>query len=351
MSRIDRAGKVRDGEALDLASLRRHMLEHLPVEGELQLLQFPSGYSNLTYLIRCGDDELVLRRPPIGADIKSGHDMSREFRILSALHPVFQKVPKPLLFCRDRSVIGSDFYLMERVRGTILRRSAPNGLDGRDRMARLSEDAADCLADIHAVDLETSGLTGLGRSEGYVRRQIEGWTRRYGRAKTDALPEMDAVAAWLAGNMPEEVGTALIHNDYKYDNLVLDPETWKLRAVLDWEMATVGCPLMDLGAALGYWVEAGDSLLMQQVAFCPTYLPGNLSRRAFAERYAARAGISLPGLLFYYVYGVWRIAVIVQQIYARYKAGHTRDPRFAGLGMLVKLLSMHASERIDRDQI
>src|SRR5215217_5611806 len=238
LSTTDRPSSVRQGEELPAERLR----EYLGVTAPLIIKQFPSGFSNLTYLIRAGDRELVLRRPPIGAKIKTAHDMSREYRILSHLHPVYPKVPRPLLFCDDESILGAPFYVMERVSGVILRAQKPHGLElSQGLMRRLSETFVDNLAEIHAIDYEASGLGDLGSPQGYVRRQVEGWTKRYYNARTDDVPSIEKLSEWLHQNLPaDSERPALIHNDYKYDNLVLAPDDLaRVIAVLDWEMATI----------------------------------------------------------------------------------------------------------------
>ena len=354
---LDQPGPVRPGEELPLERLAPYLAERLGAEGELVVEQFPAGHSNLTYLLRSGAQEFVLRRPPFGAEkIKKGHDMGREYRILTGLSRVYPKVPKPLLFCDDPSIIGAPFYVMERVRGVILRREPPPGIDLQPpRMRALSEAFIDNLVEIHGLDVEAAGLRDLGHPQGYVRRQIEGWTERYRRARTDETPEMERVARWLRERLPPERGAALIHNDYKYDNLVLDPQDLSIRAVLDWEMATVGDPLMDLGTSLGYWVETNDPDELQGIRFCVTTLPGNLTRRELVERYAERSGrfptLTPEEALFYYVYGLFKIAVIAQQIYFRYVQGFSRDERFAALIEGVRALARAAERAIRRGSI
>ncbi|HEU4834481.1 MAG TPA: phosphotransferase family protein [Pyrinomonadaceae bacterium] len=314
--------------------LSQYLNEHIT-----SIEQFPSGFSNLTYLIRAGDRELVLRRPPIGAKIKTAHDMSREYRILSHLHPVYPKVPRPLLFCDDESILGAPFYVMERVTGIILRAQKPHGLDLPPHlMRRLSETFVNNLAEIHEIDYEAAGLGDLGSPQGYVQRQVEGWTRRYYNARTDDVASIESLADWLHHNLPaDSERPALIHNDYKYDNLVLAPDDLAcVVAVLDWEMATIGDPLMDFGTSLGYWVEATDPEEWQRYGFGLTMLSGSFSRTELLEHYVGRTGRRIDDPVFYFAYGLLKIAVIVQQIYFRYQKGLTRDPRFAQLGALVK---------------
>ena len=354
-SSIDRAVAVRDGEALAVEPLQAYLQAHLPNadDGVLTVEQFPSGFSNLTYLLRLGDRELVLRRPPFGANIKSAHDMGREFRILSALHGVYAKVPRPLLYRDDLDVLGAPFYVMERVTGVILRaRMAQADRPSPDRMAAVAEQLAATLAELHAVDYRAAGLDDLGRPEGYVGRQIAGWTKRYAHARTDDIPAMQEVADWLAANQPPEQGAALIHNDFKYDNVVLDPaDGTRVVAVLDWEMATLGDPLMDLGTSLAYWSDPEDPPALRQLALSPTTLPGNPNRAAFAARYAAISGRDVSDLVFYYVYGLFKIAVIIQQIYARYQRGDTQDPRFAALGEGVRGCATIGTRAIAQNRI
>jgi aminoglycoside phosphotransferase (APT) family kinase protein len=295
---------------------------------------------------------VVLRRPPVGAKIKTAHDMGREYHILSHLADVYPRVPRPLLHCEDETLLGAPFYVMERLEGVILRASAPTGLLlSTELMRRLSENFVDNLVEIHGLDHEAAGLE-LGHPAGYVRRQIEGWTRRYHNARTDDVPQVERAAAWLAEHMPAEVGAALIHNDYKYDNLLLAPhDLARIVGVLDWEMATVGDPLMDLGTTLGYWVDPDDPAEVQTMSFGLTALPGNLNRRELAQRYAEQSGLDLSNILFYYVYGLFKIIVIVQQIYARYKAGLTQDQRFAMLGYIVQVLGQATALAIEKGRI
>jgi len=351
----DNPVKVRKGEELPSERLLEYLTAHLQdLQGPLTVEQFPAGFSNLTYLLRAGDRELVLRRPPIGAKIKTAHDMSREFRILSHLHPIYKKVPRPLLFCDDDQILGAPFYVMERVKGIILRAQPPRGIELSPELMRgLSETFIENLAEIHEIGYEAAGLGDLGSPQGYVKRQVEGWTRRYYNARTDDVPTIEQLADWLAQNLPaDSARAALIHNDYKYDNLVLSPEDLTcVVAVLDWEMATIGDPLMDFGTSLGYWVEATDPEEWQRYGFGLTSLPGSYTRADLLEHYSRRTGHSIDDPVFYFAYGLLKIAVIVQQIYSRYQKGLTRDPRFAGLGELVKACGSLAQRAIQLDRI
>jgi aminoglycoside phosphotransferase (APT) family kinase protein len=352
---LDKSRAVREGEELDHAKLFAYLRERVDgIAGPLIVEQFPAGFSNLTYLLKFAQRELVLRRPPVGAKIKTAHDMNREYRILSHLFPAYGKVPRPLLYCEDESIIGAPFYIMERVHGIILRAQPPAGFNPTPALMRsLSESFIGNLVEIHEVDYMAAGLMDLGHPEGYVMRQVEGWTRRYYNARTDEVQTIERTASWLAAHAPGDSSrSALIHNDYKYDNLVLAPEDLaRVLAVLDWEMATIGDPLMDLGTTLGYWVEPDDPDEWQRQGFGLTSMPGNLSRREMLEYYATRRGGDIPHAVFYYAYGLLKIAVIVQQIYYRYRQGLTRDPRFAGLLSLIHACGEMAQRAIEKKRI
>jgi aminoglycoside phosphotransferase (APT) family kinase protein len=338
MIEFDQPTAVRPGEAFEPSRLAAYLSAHLPeLEGPLTIEQFPGGYSNLTYLLRLRSREVVLRRPPPGANIHSAHDMGREFRVLTGLSRVYAKAPRPLLYCEDPSVIGAPFYIMERVQGVILRAERLEQLPiAPAEMRSLAVAFIENLAAIHAVDVAAAGLGDLGKPAGYVSRQISGWTKRYRAAQTDEIAGVETAIPWLAQNMPSESDAALIHNDYKYDNLVLAPaDLSQIVAVLDWEMCTLGDPLMDLGTTLGYWVEPDDPPALRDM-FGLTTLPGNLTRRQLVEHYSAASGRLVRDPLFYYLYGLFKIAVIIQQIYFRYRQGHTQDARFAGLLEVVR---------------
>jgi aminoglycoside phosphotransferase (APT) family kinase protein len=347
---IDHPQQIRPGEEIDAGSLRAFLDQSFGNTSPVEIRQFPGGYSNLTYLVSRGPEEYVLRRPPFGASVKSGHDMEREFKVLSAVRPQYPNVPRPVLYCDDLSVIGAPFYLMERVKGVILRSRPPKeAVLDESTMQRLSTLLVDNLAAIHAIDVKGPELMGLGKPEGYVQRQVEGWTKRYNNAQTDGIPSMEQVAEWLVTHRPAERYVSLIHNDYKYDNLVFSPDLRGILAVLDWEMATVGDPLMDLGTSLGYWIEPGDPEPMRM--FGLTVLPGNLNRRQVADRYAERTGRDPGNVVFYYAFGLFKIGVIVQQIYARYRKGLTQDPRFAGLILVVQACGNQAAKAIETNRL
>lgn len=349
---LDKATDIRKGEELDIEVLKSYLKTNLEgFSGELEISQFPSGFSNLTYLLKSGDKEYVLRRPPFGANIKGGHDMHREYRVLSALEGFYPKAPKAVLYTHDESVMGAEFYMMERVKGVILRGRPPKDLTlAPDTMKAISKSCVNNLADLHMMDLDKAGLTGFGKPEGYTERQVTGWVKRYFNAQTDKLPEMEQVADWLGKNIPAQKYVSFIHNDYKYDNLVLNPEKLDdIIAVLDWEMSTVGNPLMDLGTSLAYWAQGDDSEALKP--FSLTWLPGNLSRAGFVDLYAEKTGFDLSDQVFYYVFGAFKIGVIIQQIYARYKKGLTQDPRFANLIYAVMACGANAAKALDQGKI
>lgn len=351
---IDPSKPVREGEELNISQLEEYLVDRIEGASKpLTVEQFPSGFSNLTYLLKLGDQELVLRRPPFGNKVASAHDMGREYKVLSALNPVYELAPKPLVFCEDEEIIGSNFYVMERRKGVILRQNRPENNEIPPEVLKgLGNSAVDNLAKLHLLDYESAGLGDLGKPEGYVERQVGGWTKRYLKAKTDDYPEMIEVANWLSENMPVSNQVALLHNDYKFDNLVLDPEDLtKIIAVLDWEMCTLGDPLMDLGSMLAYWVQGDDPQELQHFVTGPTNLPGNLSRMEIVERYSEKTSFESNNILFYYVFGLFKLAVIVQQIYYRYSQGFTKDPRFAKLNYVVKSLGQGAAKSIERNSI
>ncbi|HLL04403.1 MAG TPA: phosphotransferase family protein [Myxococcaceae bacterium] len=339
----------RPGEELDADKLQAWLAQQAPeLTGTAQITQFSGGSSNLTYLVRLGERELILRRPPFGTKAKTAHDMGREFRVLSALHRVFPYAPRPVLYCEDESVMGSPFYVMERIHGTILRRELPEGLTlGPEQARALCESLLDVQVALHRVDVKAAGLADFGKPEGYVRRQVEGWSERYRKARTQDAPEAESIMKWLGEHQPTESGrSALIHNDYKFDNVVLDPANpLRIIGVLDWEMATLGDPLMDLGCSLAYWVQSDDPPDLQQIRMLPTHLPGMMTRRELLARYAEKSGIPTGDFHFYYVFGLFRLAVIAQQIYYRYANGQTTNKRFAQFGQIVTVLCRNA-ERV-----
>jgi aminoglycoside phosphotransferase (APT) family kinase protein len=307
--------------------------------------QFPGGHSNLTYLIRFGDTQLVLRRPPFGPVPATAHDMAREYRWLSAMHPFFPLAPRPYLFCDDVSVAGAQFYVMERRQGLVVRdREPPELADRPDDRRRVSASIVDALAGLHAVDIVEKGLTGLGKPAGFVERQVRGWTERWQRSKIAELPEMEELARWLLGHLPAEpVRPSVVHGDFKLDNVMLAAnDVGRLVAVFDWEMCALGDPLVDVGILLAYWSRTEPSELGD--ALTPvTHRPGWFTRDEVVEHYARRSGRDVSGILFYETFALFKIAVVIQQIFSRFARGQTDDPRFARFDLRVAHLARQAA--------
>ena len=338
--------KVREGEGFDpeaVEGVLREKIDGLP-EGKLEVEQFPSGASNLTYLLRIGDWEGVLRRPPLGPIPPKAHDMGRESGILSKLNAAYPLAPKPYFFTDDEGIIGAPFYVMERRTGVVLDDSFPEGVEPDEGLCRgISRTVVDTLVELHAVDPDGAGLGDLGRPEGFLVRQTEGWIGRYDKAKTDEIDEVGPLTDWLAANVPESPSPTVIHNDYKLNNLVLNPDDLTdVRAVLDWEMTTVGDPLFDLAVSLSYWTEPGDPDDLKAVMPTVTSTPGFMTRRELIDLYAEESGRDLSEMHWYVVFGYFKLAGILQQIFARWKNGQTQDERFATFGDRVRTLILHA---------
>jgi aminoglycoside phosphotransferase (APT) family kinase protein len=351
---VDTARAVRAGEEVDADALARFFAAEVPsLAGKpIEVKQFPGGHSNLTYLLRVGDQDVVMRRPPFGTKVKSAHDMGREYRILSALAGSYPRAPKPIAYTEDTNVIGAPFYLMERVAGVILRKELPPELNlDPVRFRKLCVALVDALAELHALDYRALGLADLGKPEGYVQRQVEGWTQRYFGSQTDDVPVIEQVAKWLGEHRPPDSGAALIHNDFKFDNVIFDASLERITGVLDWEMSTIGDPLMDLGTALSYWMQSDDGPAFQSQLFGVTTKPHMPTRARIAERYFERSGRHTDHLVFYYVFGAFKTAVILQQIYYRYAKGLTKDARFAPFILIVRAIADRAQLAIDRGAI
>jgi aminoglycoside phosphotransferase (APT) family kinase protein len=342
--------EVRQEDAFDVAAVTDWLREHAEVpDGTPDVRQFPGGASNLTYLLRYPGRDLVLRRPPAGVKARSAHDMRREFTIQSRLAPVFSRVAGMVAFCDDPDVIGSDFYVMERLEGTILRRDLPADRSLPPVQARrLCTDFLDVLVELHSVDPSRAGLDDLGKGRGYVARQVGGWSQRFRAARTGNVGDFERVMAWLDQHQPEDVATCVIHNDYRLDNVVLD-DGLRIVGVLDWEMATLGDPLMDLGGALAYWIQADDDEAFLALRRQPTHLPGMLGRAEVVDHYTARMGFSVtPGRWrFYEVFGLFRLAVIAQQIYYRYHHGQTTNEEHARFLPVVEYLDERCHRLLD----
>ncbi|OHD65384.1 MAG: aminoglycoside phosphotransferase [Spirochaetes bacterium RBG_13_51_14] len=332
MDVIDKPRDIRSGEELDIKKVNEFLRDSVPrLTGEITIKQFPSGNSNLTYCISIGNTELILRRPPFGKKAKSAHDMGREYRILKALKPVFPYCPEPLAYSEDESIMGCPFYVMERLHGIILRKEIPEGLEfTHDEMRKLCENYITLWADLHSIDYKKIGLENFGNPEGYVRRQVEGWSKRYRDAKTPDAPDFERVMIWLHEHMPDDsAAPAVIHNDFKLDNVVLNPEKpTQIIGLLDWEMATIGDPIMDLGSGLAYWVQNDDTDKLKMVRMHPTTADGALSREQLVQHYSRTTGRVIESFDYYYCFGLFRLAVIAQQIYYRYYHGQTKDQRF-----------------------
>jgi len=351
---IDAPAPVRPGEEIDVEAVKAYLKDAAPeLSGEISVEQFPSGHSNLTYLLKVGDRELVLRRPPFGSKVKTAHDMSREYKILSTIHSAYSPAPRPLCFCEDESVIGAKFYVMERLKGIILRNELPDTMDfPPETVDKVARSLIKNLADIHAIDYKSCGLGDLGKPEGFLARQVKGWIGRYYGSQTHDFEGVDELATWLVDNIPESPPPTLIHNDYKYDNIVLDPEDFsKVIGVLDWEMSTIGDPVMDLGVMLGYWIQADDSEELRSRTYGPTHYPGSPTRRELAEYYAELTGRDLVNMPYYLCFATFKLAVIIQQIYYRFAKGLTTDERFGLLIDRVKILLEVAEEQMKMDYI
>lgn len=346
---------VREGEELNGMALKKFLLAHQlisDVESPLEVRQFSNGFSNLTYLLTLEDKEYVLRRPPHAAP-KRGHDMGREYTVISNLNAVFGKTPKAFAYSDDLSILGAPFYIMSKVTGEILTaKEAHRRQVGPNEFRTLANTWLDTFVAFHQIDYVGAGLQDLGHPEGYVQRQVTNWGKQYRAAATDEVPAAEKVMAWMQDHQPESYDHTLIHNDFKYDNVVFKDDTWnEITAILDWEMCTLGDPLMDLGTSLGYWTTAADHDIMKQGLQSPTVMEGNPSRTEIVHQYALKSGRNIDHLVFYYAYGLFKIAVIAQQIYYRYKHGHTNDPKFAHLNKAAELCCNTAWQAIQKQQI
>jgi aminoglycoside phosphotransferase (APT) family kinase protein len=343
---------VRAGEELDTTKLAGYLDRELGAHGAVSVEQFPGGHSNLTYLVHHGDREYVLRRPPFGSKVKSAHDMGREVAVLSKLAPVYDRAPRVIAFESTGELLGAPFYLMERRRGVILRRELPPALAADPAaIRRVCDLLVDALVELHAVDYTAAGLGDFGKPVGYVERQVRGWSERYANSQTEDVPAMAEVGPWLDAHKPADGAPALIHNDFKFDNVIYDASLERITGVLDWEMATIGDPLMDFGTSLSYWMQADDAALFQQPLFGVTTRPGMPVRADIARRYFERSGRRTDHLVFYYAFGLYKTAVVLQQIYYRFVKGLTTDPRFAPLNVVVAALAAQARVAIERGSI
>ena len=351
---IDSPSEIRHGEEFALEKLKTYLSKNNIHADSLSIKQFPSGYSNLTYFLKTSSKEFVLRRPPFGAkSLQGGHDMFREYNVLKNLKSQFTKVPDVYLYCDNNEIIGAPFYLMERVEGYIIRPNLQQkDSPGKEVIQNVSKSLVSTLVELHNVDIDQANLNELGNINGYVKRQVEGWIKRYNHSKTDSIENMEFIASWLHENQPLEIQRSIVHNDFKYDNLVLDKDNHsKITAVLDWEMATIGDPFMDLGTTLGYWVDKHDLPELKLFQLSATTLDGNPTREGILELYEKESGKSITNPVFYYVFGLFKIAVIAQQIYYRYKKGYTKDRRFSLLNLAVMSLSVMAKQAIIKNRL
>jgi len=336
---------VRVGEHFDVAKVAAYLAVHMALpEESLEVSQFPSGASNLTYLLQAGHWKAVLRRPPLGPLPPKAHDMARESAFLTALQPVFPVAPKPYVYCADAEVIGAPFYVMSYTDGVVLDSHFPAGTDATPALCQaISHAVVDTLAQLHAVSPEAAGLQKFGHPDGFMRRQVTGWIERYERAKTDEHPQVARLTRWFSDNVPTLSDTTVIHNDYKLNNMLLSPtDLSTIVGVVDWEMSTVGDPLFDLAIALGYWVEPTDDPVFRELLPTITAQPGFLTREQMIQRYALKTGRDVSNMKFYLVFAYFKLAVILQQIYIRWKRGQTQDMRFSGFGVRVQHLLEHA---------
>jgi aminoglycoside phosphotransferase (APT) family kinase protein len=343
---------VRDDEDFDHERLAAHLRGRLPgTDRPLVVEQFGGGHANLTYLLRYGAQEYVLRRPPLGPVAATAHDMGREYRVLSVLYQAYPLAPRAYVYCDDPAVIGAPFFVMQRRRGTVVRRAIPPEFGGGADAAinrRISGVLIDALADLHDVDQRAIGLDTLGKPAGFLRRQIDGWAARYERSTTRALPVVDELVAWLRAAEPPSPPATLLHNDWRLDNMMLDSaDPGRVEAVFDWDMCTLGDPLCDLGTLLASWMEVGEELAGASAGTMPSNVPGFLTRREAVQRYGERRGVDVGTVPYYYVFGLFKIGVVLQQIFHRYHVGQTKDARFAVFDQVAELLFNLAKSRSD----
>ncbi len=348
---LDRGAQQRAGEELPVDSLLPWLRANIAgLSGAPDITQYRGGASNWTYRLQFPGHDLILRRAPAGTKAKGAHDMAREYRLQKALKPVYPLVPDMLALCEDQQVIGTEFYVMQRIPGIILRRDLPADLNlSADATRQLCLNALDALIRLHQVDYESAGLAGLAKGAGYTQRQVEGWSHRYAKARTWNVAKGTRVMNWLRENMPAAEPLSLTHNDFRFDNLVLDAQDpTRVIGVLDWELATIGNPLMDLGNSLTYWIESGDGLFAQALRKQPTNVPGMLRRNQVLAYYSEKTNTPIRDFVFYEVFGYFRLAGIIQQIYYRYHHGQTRNPEFKRFWVWVNYLLWRCRKSIMR---
>lgn len=340
-------GEVRSEDAFDVDAVHQWLLQNSDTPADKPLVQqFNSGASNLTYLLSYKQRQLILRRPPVGTKAASAHDMKREFFIQKTLRPQFPITPKVIALCEDQSIIGSDFYVMQKIDGVIFRRELPTGLSlNKQEITLIGELVINGLVSLHHVD--ATPLAQLSKGAGYVGRQVEGWSRRYYNAITSDVPDAQILMRWLDQNQPADVASCVIHGDWRLDNLVFNlDKTPSLVGALDWELATIGDPLMDLGSSMAYWIDHSDEAAFANLRRQPSHLPGMPTRNEFIESYLGQSEWGCVDFTFYEVFGLFRLTVILQQIWARYVSGQTTNPSFAGFGDAVNLMVNRAMRMI-----
>ncbi|CAL2081577.1 Predicted aminoglycoside phosphotransferase [Tenacibaculum sp. 190524A05c] len=327
----------RSGEELDLHILLPWIKNHIPtIDDNPTITQFSGGASNWTYRLKFDQHDIILRRAPLGKKAAGAHDMPREFKLQQKLKPHYPYVPEMIAVCEDESVLGSTFYLMERLEGIILRKNPPKGIHwNEDTVRKICYSFWDKMIHLHNADYKKEGLQDLGKGEGYIERQILGWNKRYVNAKTWNVPSGKKVRQWLENNMPKEENLCIIHNDFRLDNVVIDPsDPENILGVLDWELAAIGDPLMDLGNSLAYWVQEQDDFFVKSIRRQPSNIPGMLTRQEIIDYYCLQTGRTIEDFRFYRVYGLFRLAGIVQQIYFRYSKGYTKNKAFKNFWLI-----------------
>lgn len=341
----------RESDKLPIEDLAHYLVEKMPnfiQSNRLHIKQFSAGASNLTYLLTSGDQSVILRRPPSGTKAASAHDMVREYNVIKSVGAFYSLSPKPLHLCEDENVIGEKFFIMEQIVGLGIDKNLPVEMS-KEQQLKLCENFVVGLSQLHNIDISSKELSHLGKPEGYVERQLEGWQKRFTKAKTDDVGSSDKIVQWLSRHLPKNSGyQSLVHNDYKFDNLILDPDKPEsIKGVLDWEMTTLGDPLLDLGCSLAYWVNANDDPAMHAIRMMPTHLDGMMTRQQVFEYYCSIRNIDSFELAPYYVFGLFRLAVIAQQIYYRFYHGQTDNQKFKNFGQLVNILLNKAEQEID----
>ncbi len=342
---------VRSGEQLDWARLERYLRQHLDVDGGLEVLQFPNGSANLTYLLRFGATELVLRRPPFGTVAPGAHDMRREHRVLSRLWSAFDRAPRAFLFCDDPDVIGADFVVMERRTGVVVRSAIPAAMAGHaDVGRRVGLALVDAMAELHILDPGTAGVGDLGRPDGFVARQVDGWRTRWSLVRPeDGPPAMDELPDRLVASMPSPTRPSIVHNDLKLDNCQFDPtDPDRVQSIFDWDMTTLGEPLVDLGTLLNYWPDPSDPPDPPRVSHEGLLAMGLPTRAELIARYAEQTGIDVSSVGWYEAFAQWKTGVVVQQLYRRFERGESTDERMATIADRLPHLAATASTLLDQ---